>query len=417
MLSLLELRHFKCFELLKLPLASLTVLSGTNASGKSSVLQSLVLLHQTMRDHEWSDRLALNGNVTQVGTLSDVVDHVSGGGNFEIGLGNDATRCRWTFSGGRRDMSAGLAQIAIDNETLPVPPSLRWLLPADIADAPLMIALGIRDLTYITAERDGPREVYPVMDEFGVQVVGSRGEYAVSVLFHRGDDRITGGLSLSGAAPTLSRQVEARLATFFPGCRLDVQRVQNVNAATLRIRVSEETDFLRPIHCGFGITQILPIVVAVLSARAQDSFDRRVSNDSSSTQDAHAASDWDRRPAQNASDHESGNPLILIENPEVHLHPSGQAQMGEFLADAAHSGVQIIVETHSDHVLNGIRRTVKAGRISADDVAIHFFRDRFQHESQILSPSIDPSGNIDVWPEDFFDQFDKDLNYFAGWGG
>ena len=90
--------------------------------------------------------------------------------------------------------------------------------------------------------------------------------------------------------------------------------------------------------------------------------------------------------------------------------------MGKFLADAAQSGVQIIVETHSDHVLNGIRRAVKSGRVSADNVAIHFFRDRFRHETQVLSPSIDPAGNIDVWPEGFFDQFDRDLNYFVGWG-
>ena len=61
MLSSLELRSFKCFELLRLPLAPLTLLTGLNASGKSSVLQAIVLLHQTMREHEWSTRLALNG--------------------------------------------------------------------------------------------------------------------------------------------------------------------------------------------------------------------------------------------------------------------------------------------------------------------------------------------------------------------
>ena len=89
--------------------------------------------------------------------------------------------------------------------------------------------------------------------------------------------------------------------------------------------------------------------------------------------------------------------------------------MGAFLADAAHAGVQLIVETHSDHVLNGVRRAVKSGRASADEVAIHFLRDRFLHETQVLSPTLDSSGNIDVWPQGFFDQFDKDLNYFAGW--
>ena len=383
MLSMLELRHFKCFELLKLPLGNLTLLSGTNASGKSSVLQSLTLLHQTMRDHEWSDRLVLNGDVAQVGTVYDIVDQDSARDRFEMGVSNGDVSCHWTFVGDRRDMSAKLDQIAIDDATAPALSTLRWLLPLDAADTLLSLAESIRNLTYITAERDGPREVYPIMDEFRIQSVGSRGEYAVSVLFRGRDDRIADELILPGAPPTLSRQLEARLDTFFPGCRLEVGQVTGANAATLGIRISEKTGFLRPIHCGFGITQVLPIIVAVLCARAPG---------------------------------DTTNQLLLIENPEVHLHPAGQAQMGGFLADAAQSGVQIIVETHSDHVLNGVRRAVKSGRVSADDVAIHFFRDRFLHESQVLSPTLDHSGNIDVWPEGFFDQFDKDLNYFAGWG-
>ena len=383
MLSLLELKHFKCFELLRLPLSNLTVLSGTNASGKSSVLQSLVLLHQTMRDHEWSDRLVLNGLVAQIGTMSDVLDQVNGRGRFEIGLSNDEVRCNWEFVGERSDMSARLDQISIGGKTTSPPSLMRWLLPLDEADEALTLALAVRDLTYITAERDGPREVYPLLDERESRMVGPRGEYAVSALYHGPGDRINDQLVLTGAAPTLSRQVEARLDTFFPGCRLEVKQITGTTAATLGIRISEDTGFLRPIHCGFGITQILPIIVAVLAAHSRD---------------------------------DRGKPLLLIENPEVHLHPAGQALIGEFLAEAAHAGVQLIVETHSDHVLNGIRRAVKSGCASADEVAIHFMRERSLHESQVLSPSLDSSGNIDVWPEGFFDQFDKDLNYFAGWG-
>ena len=59
MIRRLDLKTFKCFELLRLPLAPLTLLSGTNASGKSSILQSLVLLHQTMLENEWSTRVIL----------------------------------------------------------------------------------------------------------------------------------------------------------------------------------------------------------------------------------------------------------------------------------------------------------------------------------------------------------------------
>ena len=74
MIKQLDLKTFKCFELLRLPLGPLTLLSGTNASGKSSVLQSLVLLNQTMLENEWSTRIMLNGSAAELGTVTDVVD-------------------------------------------------------------------------------------------------------------------------------------------------------------------------------------------------------------------------------------------------------------------------------------------------------------------------------------------------------
>ena len=94
--------------------------------------------------------------------------------------------------------------------------------------------------------------------------------------------------------------------------------------------------------------------------------------------------------------------MILIENPEVHLHPAGQALMGQFMADVARAGIQVLVETHSDHVLNGVRRAVKDKRLTAEEVAIHFFRTRSDDLPQVLSPTLDDSGNIDDWPEGFF---------------
>ncbi len=83
---------------------------------------------------------------------------------------------------------------------------------------------------------------------------------------------------------------------------------------------------------------------------------------------------------------------------------------------AASAGVQVIVETHSDHVLNGVRRSVKAGVLPPEEATVHFFRDRDAGGPQVISPTIDGAGNLDVWPEGFFDQFDKDMNHFAGWG-
>src|SRR5438093_1212430 len=104
-LTRLDLQHFKCFEVLRLPLGPLTLLSGSNSSGKSSVLQALVLLHQTMREHEWSKRLMLNGTAIQLGTVSDVVDKIHGRHTLEIGVVDGEQAYRWVFAGERSEMS------------------------------------------------------------------------------------------------------------------------------------------------------------------------------------------------------------------------------------------------------------------------------------------------------------------------
>jgi len=109
---------------------------------------------------------------------------------------------------------------------------------------------------------------------------------------------------------------------------------------------------------------------------------------------------------------------LLIENPEMHLHPAGQAQMGRFLAEVAVAGVQVVIESHSDHILNGIRRAVRDDMISHRDIALHFFRQRDSslpsQKSQVESPRLDCRDNVDYWPEGFFDQFDRDMEYFLG---
>ncbi|WP_419589462.1 AAA family ATPase [Thiolapillus sp.] len=377
MITQVNLKHFKCFELLKLPLTNLTLLSGANASGKSSILQAMVLLHQTMREHEWSTRLMLNGNTLKLGTVADVVDKVHGRHAFEIGLREGSDAYSWEFSGDRSDMSLTIDSIDISGSVTTNPKKLQFMFPDDSNNTAVNLANRIRGLTYITAERIGPREFYPLEDRQNASVVGPAGEYAISILHSGRDEKVLKGLEIDDVPATRLRQVEARMQTFFPGCGLAVEKVPRMNAVTLGLRTSEDTDFHRPVNVGFGLTQVLPIVVAALSANSHD--------------------------------------ILLIENPEVHLHPAGQALMGQFLADVASAGVQVIIETHSDHILNGIRRAVRSKILKPDQATLHFFRPRKDNQSQVISPQLDETGNVDIWPEGFFDQYDKDMNHFAGW--
>ena len=131
----------------------------------------------------------------------------------------------------------------------------------------------------------------------------------------------------------------------------------------------------RATNVGFGITYTLPILIAILSAPA--------------------------------------GTLLLLENPEAHLHPQGQAMMGNLLALAANCGVQVVLETHSDHVLNGVRLAVHGGKIKPEDVCLHFFQRIEQNDqasTQVSSPRIDRNGRIDQWPDGFFDEWDKSLD-------
>jgi predicted ATPase len=348
-----------------------------------------------MREHEWSSRLMLNGNAVRLGTVAEVIDQVHGRRSCEIALldSQEGYFC-WEFEGEHADMSMAVNQVRgekpdgsvwaqIAPYNLGDSELLRYLLPREFSTGLGLNSLSdrVRGLAYLTAERLGPRETYPLEDPQLIPVVGPRGEHAVSILHSGRDVWVPSSLAIEGVPRTRLRQVEARMSRFFPGCEWIVDEVPQANSVTLGLRTSKGTKFHRPIHTGFGLTQVLPIVVAALSA----------------------------------------NPggLLLIENPEVHLHPAGQAAMGEFLAEVAAAHIQIVLETHSDHVLNGIRRAVKAGILLPEAAALHFFRPRSEREEnsalQVQSPCIDRNGNIDTWPDGFFDQFDKDMNYFAGW--
>jgi predicted ATPase len=96
----------------------------------------------------------------------------------------------------------------------------------------------------------------------------------------------------------------------------------------------------------------------------------------------------------------------------------GQSLIGHFLAMVARAGVQVIVETHSDHVLNGVRLAVNRGELSPLETVIHFFNYRPRLSSDpahVVSPKIDSKGNLSEWPTGFFDQTERDLTALAGW--
>ncbi len=85
--------------------------------------------------------------------------------------------------------------------------------------------------------------------------------------------------------------------------------------------------------------------------------------------------------------------------------------MGELISRCVNDGVQIVVETHSDHLLNGIRLAVKRKIIESSNVALHFFQRAIKTgDTSVQSPAILPTGRLSNWPVGFFDQWDKDID-------
>lgn len=372
MLDALHLSSFKCFETLDLPLGKLTVLSGINGGGKSSVIQSLVLLAQTLDEREWSKSLLLNGPSLTLGNASDIINQTTGRRQLGLGASTGGRKVVWTFSAqDRRAMALDLSAVEVNGASLDLSGPIRWLLPEAEAGA-CAIVQHLRCISWLSAERTGPRELLPLLDAQHHRQVGMRGELAAGLLYWRESDPVAARLLIEGEPPTLFHQVRARMRQFFPGCDLQVLPIEGASAVSLRLRSNAKSDLQRPQNVGFGLTQLFPVLVELLAANAGD--------------------------------------VVIVENPEVHLHPKAQQDIGELLALVASCGVQVIVETHSDHVLNGVRLAVKGhGAVAPSEVEIHFFSRDSDGASRRVSPKIDADGRLDAWPEGFFDQFDQAL--------
>ena len=116
---------------------------------------------------------------------------------------------------------------------------------------------------------------------------------------------------------------------------------------------------------GFGVSQVLPVVVALLVAN----------------------------PGQ----------LVYVEQPELHLHPKAQVSLAQTLATAAKRGVRVVAETHSSLLLLGVQTLVAEGKLPPDHVALHWFERGDDGATTVTSADLDAAGAFGDWPEDFAD--------------
>lgn len=352
----IQLENFKCFRNLNLNLAPLTLLTGFNAAGKSSALQSLLLMAQTLREPFGSNALPLNGNLVRLGSAGDVINR-SGGSSFIFQFfsssGSSKWVCEYQYTGQGRSL-----QITKGKEQ-------------DEA-----ISESLKGLTFLSALRTAGLETFPFPDSNSLVVgdVGPKGEFAPYWYVEQADEQVCEDRRHPlETRLTVRGQVDAWLNDLFEGASVNAEALSSVPAAKLSFRIGSSSGWRRPDNVGFGLSYAFPLIVALTcSPKGQ---------------------------------------TIIVDSPEAHLHPSAQSKLGQILAHFAASGLQLVVESHSDHLLSGIRLGVKKETLSVNDLAVHFFGGHASGavSNEPISIHVEKNGSISNWPEGFFDQSLKDL--------
>lgn len=377
----LILEHFKCFRAFELPMAPLTVLTGFNAAGKSTALQSVMLMSQTLRRGLSTDKLVLNGPLAELGSTGDVLNRNARSEAVRLGFRDGSDFVSWSFT---PEHSSDHRELRLDEGlsewggTSHVWRGALWQL--DQLAPPLIES--VRDAICIGATRTGTVEAYPHPDDPDLPVgdVGVRGEFAPYWYVKLADEKVdTARRCPSDETETVRGQLDAWLSSLFPGAAAEADGLSGVALYRSRFRMGRSGEPSRPANVGYGLSYAFPLLVALLTARP--------------------------------------GATILVDSPEAHLHPRAQSAMGRLIARMAAAGLRIFVETHSDHLLSGMRLAVREGLLPADQAIVHFFRNAAGEggNPDIVTLRVDREGAISGWPEGFFDQAERDLAILSGW--
>jgi predicted ATPase len=458
------LRNFKAFQYLEdIELRPLTVLVGANSTGKSSIFQSLLLLKQTSEASRFSGALKFDGDWTRLGNFGTVISNFDKSNaleyrfviDFEISRKQLGRHWSATEYRTKEDSTATITgcsdiefefgtsqpddrpfikkfsvrtrfpenadgnfdyQLIISSETTSSTKNL-FLYGANVSiraasfdrfwpnsltaeldtqsgpvsqvaralasqrefavaffpslDQPLKILRReLEDrLEYLGPLRADPRPFYPIEDD---PDIGLRGEGVIPYLLHHQHDLVTyiPGPSEEVQKAELLDAINVWLKRMNVTTRLTIDPLESIAyTATVQSHATPGKS-VNLAQVGFGISQILPVLVKGLK----------------SPSDA-----W-----------------LLLEQPEIHLHPRLQGELGDFLLCAARAGKTIMVETHSDHLVNRIRRRIaedETGTLASMVQILFVHAGTPDNPSSYVEPlQVDESGTILNCPPDFFSE-------------
>ncbi len=357
MLKQITLDNFKCFQdKRRLPLAQITIMYGRNGRGKSTVAQSLLLLAQTMVVNNDISNLHLTGKYVKLGSFADVINYHSQSRHFKLSIGSENEAIEMEFE--EYPNKPQLARINLLN----VNGDSRF---GEISESTDNTALKIRSISttsdikslqtlklarYVSAGRLGPQNSVVRKDNLDDDDLGVNGENLINVLSRNGIDFL--------------EKVEDVLSYVLGGASIKIN-YKDSERLELYLNSKNGSETFRPVNVGFGYSYVLPVIVAALLS----------SNDS----------------------------LLIIENPEAHLHPGAQSRIMQFLIQIAkEKNLQLLIETHSDHVVNGMRIAMKDNILECNDAHILYFSD---DTNQVRVITSDRNGTLSDFPDDFLDEW------------
>lgn len=374
-MNILNIRNFKCFQQVDIEVNNLTVLVGANGYGKSSAIQALLLIRHTIEEKCQYD----DGKQRFIQAPASLCNEISLNGSYDLALGYSSSiinrevqesEINFSITDCESESSLHLTYIVDTTE------DQLWIEAKNISISENSeFSILKKEFYYLNAERVGPRVLHPLQHTSFLNT-GFKGELTAQVIdFNSGRERVSSERVFPETKnETLAAQVNFWLDFIMPGVRVTAKTdTQTLISRILIENQLTKNDPVLSTNIGFGISYILPIIVNGLIAKSGSFF--------------------------------------IVENPEAHLHPSAQSKIGEFLVMVANSGVKVVIETHSDHVINGIQIAVAKNPMFEKKTTINFFSlNNEMKQPEVMPIKVLEQGQLSEWPAGFFDQAQQDYS-------
>lgn len=365
MIESIEIKNFKSLKEVEMITCNLNLLVGLNGMGKSSFIQILLLLKQSQGLLTWRE-LLLNGHLIKMGKGQDVLYQFAIEEKISLTLNYENQEEMTLFF----DYKPGSDKLPLN----------RVFNKAGLILTEDNLTHLLKDFQYICADRLGPLSVH-AMSSSSIEEgnLGTKGEFTAHYLHIYGNKLKVNKELKHGKTEdlTLINQVNGWLGEISPGVKINVIEVPHIDQVLLNYQFEMKqgrTASFTPQNVGFGLSYVLPIVVSLLTS--------------------------------------CKDKIIIIENPESHIHPRGQAELGKLMALAADNGAQLFIETHSDHIINGIRVAVKDKLIDKNRINICYFDKETTKDEQytiVTELKIDEQGELSDYPDNFLDEWNNQL--------